>query len=364
MFERIARAAQPFLQQVDAERAHELAIEGLRLGLHPRQRGGDDPALAVRLWDLEFPNPLGMAAGFDKNGVVPDALVAMGLGFAECGTVTPRQQAGNPKPRVFRIKQAGGVINRLGFNNNGHDAMRERLLARRRRGGVVGVNIGANKDTEDKAADYVAGIEAFADLASYFTVNVSSPNTPGLRDLQRADTLGDLLARVLDARDKRTEQVGRTVPVALKIAPDIDEAAMDEIADVVAARKPDALIVSNTTITRPGVAGDPTAAEAGGLSGKPLFPLSTAVLARMRQRIPADMPMIGVGGVTDALSAYEKVRAGATLVQIYTGLVYGGFQLIGEIKHGMADLARADGHASVTDAVGSGVADWASRPLD
>lgn len=334
MFDRIARVAQPFLQAVDPERAHDLTIEALRLGLHPRQRVGDDPALAVALWDLHFPNPLGMAAGFDKNGVVPDALLAMGMGFAEAGTVTPLPQDGNPRPRVFRLKDERAVINRLGFNNEGHEAMRKRLLARRGRGGIVGVNVGANKDSDDRTADYVAGIRLFADLASYFTVNISSPNTPGLRDLQQSAALDDLLARVLEARDAEAQANGRKVPVALKIAPDIDEAAMDDIAAVLARRGPDALIVSNTTLSRPGVGGHEHAGEAGGLSGRPLFERSTAVLARMRMRLDDAMPIIGVGGIDDARSAYEKIRAGATLIQLYTGLIYGGFELIGEIKSG------------------------------
>lgn len=364
MFDRIARVAQPFLQAVDPERAHDLTIEALRLGLHPRQRVGDDPALAVALWDLHFPNPLGMAAGFDKNGVVPDALLAMGMGFAEAGTVTPLPQDGNPRPRVFRLKDERAVINRLGFNNEGHEAMRKRLLARRGRGGIVGVNVGANKDSDDRTADYVAGIRLFADLASYFTVNISSPNTPGLRDLQQSAALDDLLARVLEARDAEAQANGRKVPVALKIAPDIDEAAMDDIAAVLARRGPDALIVSNTTLSRPGVGGHEHAGEAGGLSGRPLFERSTAVLARMRMRLDDAMPIIGVGGIDDARSAYEKIRAGATLIQLYTGLIYGGFELIGEIKSGLAAALRADGHARIADAVGTGAAEWAARPLD
>ena len=363
MLRSLARLAQPFLQAVDPERAHDLAIEALRLGLHPRQRTPDDPRLAVDLWDLRFPNPLGMAAGFDKNGAVPDALLAMGLGFAEAGTVTPRPQAGNPKPRVFRLADDRAVINRLGFNNAGHAAMRERMLARRGRPGIVGINVGANKDSEDRAADYVAGIHAFADLASYFTVNISSPNTPGLRDLQQAAALDDLLARVLEARDEETGKAGRTVPVALKIAPDLDEQAMDDIAGVLDKRRADALIVSNTTLSRAGLSLHPNAEETGGLSGEPLFVRSTAVLARMRLRIPAGMPMIGVGGVHDGRTAYEKIRAGATLVQIYTGLVFGGFDMIGEIKQGLLDGLIADGHPTVAGAVGSGVAEWASRPL-
>ena len=363
MFRSLARLAQPFLQAVDPERAHDLAIEALRMGFHPRQSVPDDAALAVDLWDLKFPNPLGMAAGFDKNGVVPDALLAMGLGFAEAGTVTPLPQAGNPKPRVFRISDDRAVINRLGFNNAGHAAMRERLLERKGRGGIVGVNVGANKDSADFAADYVAGIHAFADLASYFTVNISSPNTPGLRDLQQAAALDNLLARVLEARDEKAENSGRRVPVALKIAPDIDEQAMDDIAGVLAKRLPDALIVSNTTLSRVGLSAHVNADEAGGLSGAPLFSRSTIVLAKMRLRIPRAMPMIGVGGVNSGKTAYEKIRAGATLVQLYTGLVFGGFDMIGDIKRDLLAILRADGHARVGDAVGSGVADWASRPL-
>ncbi len=363
MLRNMARLAQPFFRAIDPERAHDLAIEALRLGLYPRAGAADDPRLAVDMWDLRLPNPLGMAAGFDKDGLVPDALLAMGLGFAEIGTVTPRPQPGNPKPRVFRLTADKGVINRLGFNNDGHRAMRERLIERRGRGGIIGINVGANKDSADFIADYVAGIEAFADLASYFTVNISSPNTPGLRDLQRGDALAELLAKVLAARDAHAEQNKRRVPVALKIAPDLTEHDLDDIAGVLDRHPTDALIVSNTTLSRDGLSDAAQAGEAGGLSGAPLFERSTIVLARMRQRVPETMPLIGVGGIHSGETAYEKVRAGATLVQLYTGLVFGGFEMIGDIKQGLLDAMLADGHARIADAVATGVSDWTDRPL-
>lgn len=368
MLRNLARLAQPFLHAIDPERAHDLSIEALRMGMHPRQRERDDPRLAMEVMGIRVPNPLGMAAGFDKNGVVPDALLSMGLGFTEAGTVTPRAQGGNPRPRVFRLSRDKAVINRLGFNNDGHQAMRDRLLARRGHGsrtdGIIGVNVGANKDSADFAADYVAGIHTFADLASYFTVNISSPNTPGLRDLQKTAALDDLLARVLAARDEAAGKHGRRVPLALKIAPDIDEQAMDDIAGVLEKRTPDALIVSNTTLSRTGLASDAHMNEAGGLSGAPLFTRSTIVLAKMRLRTPADMPLVGVGGVHSGQTAYEKIRAGASLVQIYTGLIFGGFDMIGDIKRDMLKACLGDGRDGIADAVGSGVADWASRSLD
>jgi dihydroorotate dehydrogenase len=350
------------LRRLDPETAHGLAVRALGLGLARGTAHRPDPRLAISFFDLTLPNPLGMAAGFDKNAAVPDALLGLGFGFAEVGTVTPRPQSGNPRPRIFRLPESGAVINRLGFNNEGHAAALRRLEARAGRPGIVGVNVGANKDAADRAADYVAGIRTFAAHAAYFTANVSSPNTPGLRDLQARDALDDLLARVLDARDGTVAAVGRRVPVLLKIAPDMTEAGLDDVAEVSLARGVDGLIVSNTTVTRTGVSG-PVAAEAGGLSGRPLFERSTIVLAKMRRRVGPALPIVGVGGIASGADAIEKMRAGATAVQLYTAFIYGGPGLPGRILAEMSAILDRDGVASVAELVGTGTRPWADRPI-
>ena len=270
MKELYSKLVRPVLFSLDAERAHGFAIRALESGLMPACNQKSDPRLSVELFDLTFPNPVGMAAGFDKNARAPDGLLAQGFGAVEVGTVTPLPQPGNPKPRLFRLPGDHAVINRFGFNNDGHEAMRARLLARTNRGGVIGVNIGANKDAKDRIADYVTGIDRFADLASYFTVNVSSPNTPGLRDLQAKASLDELLEKVLTERDAAAARVGRRVPVFLKIAPDLDDTGFGDIVDSVVTSGVDGVIVSNTTVSRDGLS-DIWAREAGGLSGRPLF---------------------------------------------------------------------------------------------
>lgn len=354
----LARAG---LFRIDAETAHGLAVKALATGLLP----ACPPAskrLATRVLGLDFPNPLGMAAGFDKNGEVPDALLRLGFGFAEVGTVTPRPQGGNPRPRVFRLPADRAVVNRLGFNNQGHQALRARLETRRRRPGIVGVNVGANKDTVDRPADYVAGIEAFADLAHYFTINVSSPNTPGLRDLQARAALADLLARAVEARDRMAERHGRRTPLLLKIAPDLDAGGLEDVAAEAMDKRIDGIILGNTTLSRDG-AGDAAAAETGGLSGRPLFRRSTALLARLRGLVGREMVLVGVGGVESGETAYAKIAAGADLVQLYTGFVYEGPRLAGRI---LADLDRrlaAAGHADVAAAVGSDRDRWAREAV-
>ncbi|MBB4304878.1 dihydroorotate dehydrogenase [Rhodobium orientis] len=341
----------PALFKLDPEVAHNLAIKALSSGLMPTCRPDGDPRLKMKLFDLEFPNPLGMAAGFDKNAVVPDALLAQGFGHVEVGTVTPKPQPGNPKPRLFRIPADRAVVNRFGFNNEGHQAMRARLLDRKRSGGIIGVNIGANKDSEDRTGDYVKGIDAFADLASFFIVNVSSPNTPGLRDLQARAALEDLLGKVLVARDAKTSAVGRKVPVFLKIAPDLDDAGFEDIVASVTGSAVDGVIVSNTTLSRDGVSG-PAAKEAGGVSGRPLFERSTRLLARMRLAVGPELPLIGVGGVESGPTALAKILAGANLVQVYTGYIYEGLGLPARIlKHLSAELDRRK-VGSVSDLVG------------
>jgi len=336
------------LRQLPAEPAHQvtLALAGMAGPLLPRS-APDDPALAVRALGLAFANPIGLAAGFDKNAQVPDAMARFGFGFVECGTVTPRPQGGNPKPRLFRLTEDRAVINRMGFNNGGIAVARANLTARRG-AGLVGINIGANKDSADRIADYAAGFAALAPLADYVTVNVSSPNTPGLRGLQNREELTRLLAVMVEARMK-----GAYKPILLKIAPDLDAAALDEIAAVVAASGIEGLIVSNTTIARPPLR-SPHAREAGGLSGAPLMAPSTAVLRAMHQRLAGKVTLVGVGGIASGADAYAKIRAGASLVQLYSALVFEGPGLVTRIKTELLACLKRDGFQSVAEAVGTG----------
>ncbi len=340
----LSALALPFLRLMDPEQAHQATLLALKTGLGPCDKK-DPEALGVDLLGMHFPNPLGIAAGFDKNGEVPDAMLKLGFGFAEVGTTTPRPQSGNPKPRVFRLQQDRAVINRLGFNNEGHEAMEARLKKRAGRGGIVGVNLGANKDTEDKAADYVIGIKRFESLASYFTVNVSSPNTPGLRGLQSRAELEDLLGRVLEAREGQT-------PVLLKIAPDLVYEEREDIAAVVLESGVDGLIVSNTTIARDGLVSGRHADETGGLSGAPLMDMATDVLADMRRLTKGTIPLIGVGGLSSGTDAYKKIRAGASLVQLYTALTFQGADLVTKIKRDLASNLKRDGYKRLEDAIG------------
>jgi dihydroorotate dehydrogenase len=355
LLERIGRQA---LFAFDPETAHGLSIAALKTGLPLCPKPKPDARLKVHVAGLDFPNPLGMAAGYDKNAEVPDALLGLGFGFAEVGTVTPLPQPGNPKPRIFRLTADQAVINRLGFNNEGHTRAHQRLTARTGRGGIVGVNIGANKDSTDRIADYEAGVRRFADVASYLTVNISSPNTPGLRGMQERRALGELLARVMAARD---EMAARQPPVFLKIAPDLVEAELADIAAEVLASKVEGVIVSNTTIARTGLHGSTHRDEAGGLSGRPLFARSTAVLARMRRLLGPDVALVGVGGVDSAEAAIEKIRAGADLVQLYTGMVFGGPALPGRIVAGLADFCEREKIASISQLRDSGVDRWAGE---
>jgi dihydroorotate dehydrogenase len=369
------RLARPLLYALDPEAAHGLAIKMLRFTPLPRS-GGDDARLAIRVCGLNFPNPVGVAAGFDKNAELPDALLRIGFGFVEVGTITPLPQGGNPRPRLFRLDADAGVINRLGFNSQGADAVLRRLasragapslasaasgrgLGRARGDGIVGINIGANKDAADRIADYVSLIERFAPVASYVTVNISSPNTPGLRNLQQAAALDDLLSRVIDARDRVTPRAGPT-PVLLKIAPDLSLPDLDDIVGIARARRIDGMIVGNTTVTRPRSLRDTgTAREAGGLSGRPLLALANRMLAETYVRVEEAFPLIGAGGIDSGTSALQKIRAGASLIQVYSGLVFRGLGLVAEIKsallsaiagarlNGFKELIGADA-ASVT----------------
>lgn len=351
------------LHLLDAENAHRLTVLALKSGLLSARATPEDPRLKVKLWDLDFPNPLGMAAGFDKNADVPDAVLNLGFGFTEVGSVTPLEQPGNPRPRVFRLPADEGVINRYGFNNEGHAAMRERLRARKAKEGIVGINVGANKNAVDRIADYVSGIREFADLASYFTVNISSPNTPGLRDLQARSALADLLRGVVEARDARAEETGRRVPLLLKIAPDVVEDDLKDIVEEVLEKAIDGLIVSNTTIDRSGLSGQGPHQEAGGLSGRPLFRKSTIVLARARKLAGPSLTIIGVGGIDSAETAWTKVLAGADLLQVYSSLVFKGPGLVGDILTGLAAQLDKHGFSSLREARDANVDAWASEPL-
>ncbi len=344
------------LLAMEPERAHQATIMALKLGLAPSQKFRDAPELKTILAGLELANPIGMAAGFDKNAEVHTALGTIGFGLTEVGTLTPRAQRGNKKPRLFRLMGARGVINRMGFNNEGHAPAYERLRLQGSRA-MVGVNIGANKDTEDFVADYVLGVERFSDIADYLTINISSPNTPGLRDLQSGELLNRLLSSVLSARARQKVRV----PVFLKLAPDLDQSQMDEICASISGTGLDGLIISNTTLARETVAGFPGADEAGGLSGIPLFDLSTRCLAQMRQRVGPDLPIIGVGGVHSAQSALDKFEAGANAIQLYTALVFEGMDLLEEIKAGLIEAVRARKQKTVADLVGSRVDEWASK---
>ena len=333
---------------LDAETAHRLTVRILKVGLGPKVRLST-PRLAVNVAGLSAPNPLGLAAGFDKNAEAPDAALDMGFGFVEVGAVTPRPQPGNPRPRVFRLRADAAVINRYGFNNDGLDAVAARLKARARRG-VVGVNLGANKDSEDRAADYVTGVRALAGLVDFYTVNISSPNTPGLRALQDKAALGELMARVLAARD----QAAPNTPVFLKIAPDLADEDKTDIADIAVSMALDGLIVSNTTIARAPNLRSADAQEKGGLSGRPLFAMSTALLRDFHRSVGGRVALIGVGGVSSARAAYEKILAGASLVQLYTALVYEGPALPARILSELPAFLDADGFATVAEAVGAG----------
>jgi dihydroorotate dehydrogenase len=336
----------PLLFRLDAETAHGLALASLKHLPH----GAPPPAgpLAIRVAGLDFPNPLGMAAGFDKDGEVPDALLGLGFGFAEVGSITPLPQEGNPRPRLFRLVEDRAVINRMGFNNGGGEAAARRLAARLGKPGVVGINIGANKDSTDRIADYATMAALMAPLASYLAVNVSSPNTPGLRALQDEGALAALLDGVLAARGEGLD----APPVFLKVAPDLLPADIDAIARIAIDKKLGALIISNTTISRPPLASR-HAGEAGGLSGAPLKALALERLRDFRKATGGAVPLVGVGGIATAEDAWERIRAGASLVQLYSAMVYAGPSLARTITTGLEELMRSDGFASIAEAVGS-----------
>jgi len=350
------RFARPILNALDPEDAHRMALRGLRLA-PLRGAPADDPRLSIAAFGLNFPNPVGVAPGFDKNAEVPGALLRLGFGFVEVGTVTPRPQAGNPRPRIFRLEADQAVINRLGFNNDGEAAVLARLSRSGKGRGIIGVNVGANRDSPDRIADYVRLIETFAPVASYITVNVSSPNTPGLRDLQQARSLDDLLARVTEARQRVQARHGM-IPVLLKIAPDVTLADLDDIVGIARRRRMDGMIVGNTTLSRPpSLQERQRAIEQGGLSGRPLFALSTRLLAETYVRVEGAFPLIGAGGIDSGKAAVAKIKAGASVLQLYTGLVFHGLGLLSEIKRELLTAIASGRHRTLADLVGNDAAD-------
>ena len=346
-------AAQASLLFLDPETAHEASLRALEAGVYPRQAKSEDQRLAQTLFGLSFPNPVGVAAGYDKDARVYDALFGIGFGFAEAGTITPKPQAGNPRPRVLRLMRERGIINRLGFNSAGHSAALVKLASWSPRG-VLGVNIGANRDSSDPIADYVAGVRAFGSLASYLTVNISSPNTPGLRDLQAPDRLNGLLEAVMAAR----ASLGRAAPILVKLAPDLHDEDIAPVMECLLAHKVDGVVLTNTMLSREGIPADSHRNESGGLSGRPLFKRSTRFLAKCYLVTEGKLPLIGVGGIDSGAAAIAKVRAGASLVQLYTGLVYEGPTLLPDIKDALVAEIEATGKP-LQSLVGTAADEWA-----
>jgi dihydroorotate dehydrogenase len=342
--------AAPMLYKIAPETLHKIAITALKSGLMVKRAPVNDPILNQTIWGLDFYNPVGLAAGFDKNAEVPDAILKQGFGFTEVGSVTPRAQPGNPQPRLFRLLEDKAVINRMGFNNEGLYAVAERLKKRQRKG-IVGANLGKNKMQEDAVSDYVVGTRALAPLSDYLVVNVSSPNTPGLRALQSKDQLAELLKAVMGARNEVVAD--NKVPLLLKVAPDLTDEDKTDIVDVAIETGIDGMIVTNTTIERPDSLRSEHRAEGGGLSGQPLFEPSTQVLKEIAKIVDRRFPLIGVGGISNADQAYEKIRAGASLVQLYTALIYDGLDLVEVINKGLVERLMVDGFTNIKQAIGA-----------
>ena len=347
------KAGTSLLRLLPAEKAHKATIKALCAGLGPKAPAYIDDALKTQMGGLSLPNPVGLAAGFDKDCDVPDAMLAAGFGFVECGTVTPRPQMGNPTPRLFRLTEDAAVINRMGFNNGGLENFDARLKARRGRSGLVGANLGANKDSTDRVADYVTGLQRLWGLSDYFTINISSPNTPGLRDLQAEDAMDDLLGRINEARMELTGNAP-SYPIFLKVAPDLESSQIERIVEQARTYGMNAIIVSNTTIARPGSLQSAHKGEGGGLSGAPLFERSTQILAEFSAAANGTIDLIGVGGIINGAQAYAKIRAGAKAVQLYSALVYKGPSLVGEINRDLLERLKADGFKTIAEAVGQG----------
>lgn len=347
----IYKTGTALLRRLPAERAHVTTVKLLRAGFGPKGGVITSDLLKTSVGGLDLPNPVGLAAGFDKDCDVPDAMLGAGFGFVECGTVTPRPQVGNAQPRLFRLVEDEAVINRMGFNNRGLDHFSERLRARKGSGGIVGANLGANKDSEDRAADYVTGLTRLWGHADYFTINISSPNTPGLRKLQGADEMEDLLGRIAETRAALAGDEP-SVPIFLKVAPDVDVTQIDRIVEQARTYGMNAIIVSNTTLDRPDTLQSEHCGEGGGLSGQPLFEKSTRILAEFADAANGMIDLIGVGGIGSGAQAYAKIKAGAKAVQLYSALVYHGPGLVAEICADLKARAKADGFTSIGEAVG------------
>ncbi len=349
--------ARPLLMKLSAETAHGFAIRALKSGWAEGTEILNKRFLRTTLWGMDFPNPLGLAAGFDKNAEVADAVLELGFGLTEVGTITPLAQSGNPKPRIFRLPEEQGVINRLGFNNKGLNFAIQQLKRRKELGakGIVGANFGANKDAKDRINDYVTGMTKLAGLADYYVMNISSPNTPGLRALQSKEALVDLVGRTLEARKNtyKEKELGKPAPLLVKVAPDLTNEDIDDIVDVTLSMGLDGLVISNTTITRPATLKSVNKGEEGGLSGKPLFDLSTDILRQFYGRLEGKVPLVGVGGVSTGQDALDKLKAGASLVQLYTSMAFEGPELPGRILNELALRTKAEGFPSLADATGA-----------
>ena len=345
------RFAAPLVRLLSPELAHDLAIQFLRFAPHLEKPAEIDPALQQTLWELDFPHPVGMAAGFDKNAQVSDALLQLGAAFVEVGTVTPLPQPGNPKPRVFRLDEDAGVINRLGFNSQGLEPFIARLKQRHGRPGIVGANVGKNRDSQNAVFDYAKGIEAAAPYCDFLVINISSPNTPGLRDLQTPAELSLLLTAAQNARAKSVGE-GKKPPILVKIAPDLDTAQISEIAKTLRELKADGVIATNTTIARPDTLRSRHAHQTGGLSGRPLKRASLEVVGEMYRRLEGEIPIVGVGGIENGEDAYAMIRAGASLVELYSAMTFQGLGIFRDIAAELAALIQADGLSSITEAVG------------
>lgn len=345
----------PLVQRIDPEIAHNIAIKTLKWGFVRKEKFNDPVSLRTSIWDIVFKNPIGMAAGFDKQGEAIEGLHKIGFSFVEIGSITPVPQSGNPKPRLFRLLEDNAIINRYGFNSDGHDKVWERIKKLRDDKdfvGIIGINLGKNKDSESAEQDYIDGIKKFADVADYFVINISSPNTPGLRSLQSKEKLENLLTKINETR----QIIGSKQPLLLKLAPDLSESERQDIADIVLHNKSkvDGLILCNTTISRINLINE-NKKESGGLSGAPLTDISTKMISEMYERTCGKIPIIGVGGVFSGEDAYHKIRAGASLIQLYTSYVYNGPPIVSKIKKELNDILKKDGFSSINEVVGKDV---------